>query len=57
MSLHCQKKSWASPELTTHGTVENVTRGAATLKGFGGSDGMVLVMPDGSQTPIHTLGS
>lgn len=56
MKNQFDRKLWASPVLTVHGTVEAVTLGGK-IKAFGGSDGFVLQIDSSTQVPIHTLGS
>jgi hypothetical protein len=38
------KKTWNTPELTVHGSVESLTQ--AKPKKFGGNDGFVLIIVD-----------
>jgi hypothetical protein len=43
------KKVYRAPELTVHGSVEEITQSQCTNKEFGGSDGWTF-----QQQPIHT---
>lgn len=44
------KKTWNTPQLTVHGSVENLTQ--QRKKTTGGKDGIVLVLPNIDPIPL-----